>query len=75
MFTHKARHLFVQKFQVYKHRLEELIAACACLCKFSACFFFCWLFQFFPPYFDREHGKGTDNDGQQLFIFIRSEYL
>ena len=51
------------------------IAACACLCKFSACTFSALpIFEFFPC-FDHEHGKGPNNHSHHLFVFSCSEYL
>ena len=50
-------------------------AACACLCKFSACSFRPLPIVWFSPYFDHEHGKGTNNYSQHIFIFSCSEYL
>ena len=51
------------------------IAACACLCKFSASLAGVLLTFAFFPCFDQEHGKGTNNYSQHLYIFSCSEYL
>ena len=49
------------------------IAACACLCKFSACLVLCWLFEFFPNFqLWPEHGKGTNIiDSHHAFIYFQ----
>ena len=51
------------------------IAACACLCKFSASLAGVLLTFAFFPCFDQEHGKGTNNYSQHLYILSCSEYL
>ena len=75
VYQHKKRRVFCAELWSLK-ALVERIAACECLCKFSALLVLCWLFEFLSSLISiMSTGKEQTIDSQHLFIFSCSEYL
>ena len=71
VYQHKKRRVFCAELWSLK-ALVERIAACECLCKFSALLVLCWLFEFSSSLISiMSTGKEQTIDSQHLFIYFQ----
>ena len=70
--VHLKRSFFCRGLEFKSIGWKNCIAACACLCKFSARLVLCWLFEFFSSLISiMSMGKEQTIDSQHLFIYFQ----